>query len=189
MSRLTIDNGNDGVQCSALNSWYVRHRLYSDTKFADVGGVVGSADGIGLDGVVDVARVFTPTFDTATASVGLSGPSAGAGYPLQTLVELTAINVPCRIRVYGPALRVVSTAQVAAITPGASPYTYTLTEQVGVNDADVIVGGGTVSAIAVGRGGGTGVTTGLTSGTFRLARGDFLTVTYTVAPTMTLVPR
>lgn len=60
-------------------------------------------------------------------------------------------------------------------TVGASPYTYVNTNPYTVN---VTVAGGTVSAIAV-----NGQTTGITSGTFALATGQYITVTYTVAPT------
>lgn len=72
---------------------------------------------------------------------------------------------------------------VSSISPGASPYTYTVEA-----DADVIVQGGTVSAIAHLRQ-GTSTTTGQTAGMFRLSLGDALVVTYSVTPTMTLIPR
>jgi hypothetical protein len=64
-----------------------------------------------------------------------------------------------------------------AITVGASPFTFVNTQSYGVN---VTVSGGTVSAIAV-----NGQTTGATSGTFYLAPNSYITVTYSVAPTMT----
>lgn len=72
------------------------------------------------------------------------------------------------------------------ITPGASPYTY---QNTNTYPADVIVSGGTVSAIAFSRDNATFYATGLTSGVFPLSSYDYLRVTYTVAPTMTLVPR
>lgn len=72
------------------------------------------------------------------------------------------------------------------ITPGASPYTY---QNTNTYPADVIVSGGTVSAIAFSRNNVTFYTTGGTTGMFQLSPYDFLRVTYTVAPTMTLVPR
>ena len=46
------------------------------------------------------------------------------------------------------------------------------------SDATVYISGGTVSAIAIG-----GVATGFTSGTFRVAANQTITLTYTVAPT------
>jgi hypothetical protein len=71
--------------------------------------------------------------------------------------------------------------QTTAITVGASPFTYT-------NDdgflEDVVVSGGTVSAISI-----DGVTTGQTAGVFSLGAGHSLAVTYSAAPTMTKIPR
>lgn len=67
---------------------------------------------------------------------------------------------------------------VAAPALGASPATITNTFK---SDATVFVSGGTVSAIAVG-----GVATGLTAGTFRWPVGQTITITYTVAPTLTV---
>lgn len=72
------------------------------------------------------------------------------------------------------------------IAVGASPYTH---QNTNTYPADVIVSGGTVSAIAFSRDNATFYTVGLTSGMFALSPYDFLRVTYTVAPTMTLVPR
>lgn len=74
----------------------------------------------------------------------------------------------------------------AGITPGASPYAY---QNTGTTPQDVIVSGGTVSAIDFSRTGGTYYTTGQTAGMFRLEPWDFLKVTYSVAPTMTAIPR
>jgi hypothetical protein len=74
----------------------------------------------------------------------------------------------------------------SSITPGASPYTYQNT--LGY-PADVIVNGGTVSAIAFSRDNATFYTAGAIGGIFPLSPYDYLRVTYTVAPTMTLIPR
>lgn len=68
---------------------------------------------------------------------------------------------------------------VSGVTPGASPYTYTAP-----NDGNIIVQGGTVTVIELGRN-GTFATTGLTAGVVPMKRGDQLRVTYAVAPTMT----
>jgi hypothetical protein len=72
------------------------------------------------------------------------------------------------------------------IAPGASPYTYQNSREY---PADVVVNGGTVSAIAFSRDNATFYTIGTTSGMFALSPYDYLRVTYTVAPTMTLIPR
>lgn len=79
----------------------------------------------------------------------------------------------------GETQSVLSTAPaVQAVTPGASPYTFTAPDP-----GKLVVQGGTVSLIELGRG-STFVTTGLTSGIVPVARGDLVRVTYTVVPTV-----
>lgn len=74
-----------------------------------------------------------------------------------------------------------SGVNAAAITVGASPFSYTATSS-GV----VLIAGGTVSAIALGRNGVfTGI--GVTAGPVPVSEGDAVRVTYAVAPTMTFV--
>ncbi len=68
---------------------------------------------------------------------------------------------------------------VVAITPSGSPFTHTALQR-----GTVTITGGTVSVIER-KGRTTTLATGATSGDFHLERGDQLTVTYTVAPTMT----
>jgi hypothetical protein len=74
-------------------------------------------------------------------------------------------------------------AAEAAVTPGASPYTYSAPVR-----GSVIVNGGTVSAIAFSRDGVTFYSTGQTAGMFLLNAADQLRITYTVLPTVTFVP-
>lgn len=74
----------------------------------------------------------------------------------------------------------------SGITPGASPYTY---QNTNTYPADVVVNGGTVSAIAFSRDNATFYTVGQINGVFALSPYDFLRVTYTLVPTMILVPR
>jgi hypothetical protein len=71
----------------------------------------------------------------------------------------------------------------AAITVGASPYTYTASA-----DGSVAVTGGTVTGISVIRQ-GTTVATGVTAGVIPLSRLDQIQVTYSVVPTMNFLPR
>lgn len=71
-------------------------------------------------------------------------------------------------------------------TVTASPYTYTNNT---ANDQSVIVQGGTVSLIQYIRNGGTPINVGTTAGMFSLSPLDSLRVTYTVAPTITVVVR
>ena len=74
----------------------------------------------------------------------------------------------------------------SGVTPGASPYTYQNTSG---RSGDMIVSDGVVSAIAFSRDNATFYGVGVVSGVFPLSAYDFLRVTYTVAPTMTFIPR
>lgn len=74
----------------------------------------------------------------------------------------------------------------STITVTASPFSYS---NVSSRLADVIVAGGGVSNLEFSRGGVTFYPTGSFYGVFPLSPGDILRVTYTTAPTMTLIPR
>lgn len=69
-----------------------------------------------------------------------------------------------------------------SVTVGASPYTY-LAQRDGV----LIVQGGTVSAISYLRNTGT-INVGVVAGAISLLMADAVTITYTVAPTVTFLP-
>ena len=73
-----------------------------------------------------------------------------------------------------------------AAVVGASPF---LIQNTTDRDVDIIVTGGTVSAIDFSRDNATFYAVGQAAGMFRLSPFDYLRVTYSVAPTMTLVPR
>jgi hypothetical protein len=79
-----------------------------------------------------------------------------------------------------------STTLPSGITVTASPFVY---HNVAAFDADVIVSGGTVTEIAFSRNGSTYYVSGLLAGVIQLSPGDYVKVTYSVAPTETLVPR
>lgn len=72
------------------------------------------------------------------------------------------------------------------ISVTASPFTYQNTT---AYDGDVIISGGTVGNIEFTRDNTNFYTTGLLMGVLRLSPSDRVRVTYTVAPTMTYVPR
>jgi len=72
------------------------------------------------------------------------------------------------------------------ISVTASPFTYQNTT---AYDGDVIISGGTISSIEFTRDNNNFYTTGLLTGVLQLSPNDRVRVTYTVAPTMTLVPR
>lgn len=69
-----------------------------------------------------------------------------------------------------------------AVVPGLSPFTYTAPR-----DGRVIVSGGTVTTIEIGRGGAF-VVVGLVAGIVPVTANDRVRVTYVVAPTMTFMP-
>lgn len=70
--------------------------------------------------------------------------------------------------------------------PGASPYTYT---NANAYVEDILIAVGTVTAVDFSRDGATWYATGVIAGSARLSPNDRLKVTYTVAPTITRVPR
>ena len=71
----------------------------------------------------------------------------------------------------------------SAVTPTGSPFTYTAPQA-----GQLIVSGGTVSAITYSRS-GTFYATGQTAGMFSLSARDQLQITYSSAPTLTWAPR
>lgn len=72
-------------------------------------------------------------------------------------------------------------AAAVAVTPGASPYTYTAGRS-----GLLVVSGGTVSLIEYGRAGAF-VGAGLLAGVIPVVAGDAVKTTYAVAPTMTFM--
>ncbi|WP_175909928.1 glycosyl hydrolase family 28-related protein [Burkholderia metallica] len=71
-------------------------------------------------------------------------------------------------------------------TVGASPWRFTNNNPSAVS---MSVAGGTVSSISVSRNGQQAYATGLTNGMVDLKPGDAMTVAYSVAPTVTMIPR
>ena len=133
-------------------------------------------------------QVGPPTGDSATvlaaiqavevASVG--GYDADALAVVQKAVEGLAVAPPSIEDVPGWAI------QPRAVAVGASPFTFQNTTG---RSVDLIVSGGTVSGITFSRDNVTFYGVGQTAGLFWLSPYDYLRVTYTVAPTITLVPR
>ena len=79
------------------------------------------------------------------------------------------------------------TTTVANQAVGASPYTY---QNTGDFDITAVVSGGTVSAVAFSRDGTSYFTiSSATNASVLLNPGDYVRVTYTVLPTLTLIPR
>lgn len=178
---LTLDDGAGGLP--SAQSMTLRHRFYTDSKFADDGAFFSAAAPNFLRS--PNGRYTTVSFFTATASGAIAAPAAGVGYTLQATVEFNTVGQSARLRMYAPSLRVVGVGiQPSQPVAGASPYTYT-----NVTGAPLMlyVAGGTVSAITLARK-GPALTTGFTSGAFYLAQNDAVTITYTVAPTLTVQP-
>jgi hypothetical protein len=73
-------------------------------------------------------------------------------------------------------------APIQPVTLTGSPFSYRAGSA-----GSVAVSGGTVSAISITRG-TTTIPTGATSGTFPVANGDTVAITYTVAPTVSFIP-
>ncbi|QVN22008.1 glycosyl hydrolase family 28-related protein [Burkholderia pyrrocinia] len=73
-----------------------------------------------------------------------------------------------------------------AQTVGASPWTFANNN---LSAISMSVAGGTVSSISVSRNGQQAYATGLTNGMVDLKPGDAMTVTYSAAPTVTMIPR
>ena len=69
-----------------------------------------------------------------------------------------------------------------AVAPTGSPFVYNATEP-----GSLLIVGGTVSAVTLQR--NQTYATGLTSGFIPVSIGDKVTITYTVAPTLTFFPR
>lgn len=73
---------------------------------------------------------------------------------------------------------------IAAVTPGASPYTYTAAAA-----GSVVITGGTVSNIQLKRGATTITIATATGAVVPVSAGDQVITTYSAAPTMNFVPR
>jgi len=173
--RIVLDDGAGGApNAYALG---VRQRFYTASIYNEAitaPAAVPAALDAYFSEKVDVL-VKTPKMSNTAASA-VANPAVSAGYALQILVNTDVINVPYRVRVYNPQLRRVGfTGTPVAVTPPASTVAYTNTSG---GPQQVVVGGGTVSAIAQ-----NGVALGVTAGTFFLDPGETLTPTYTVAPT------
>ena len=175
-----IDDGVGGIP--PIQSAMLRCRAYFDSKFVDHGLVIGAAGSTYIQAVA--TRMNTPTFVTASASGAIVNTASG-GLQLQPHVEFNTPGQVARLRVYAPSIRVVSPGiQPSQPSAGASPYTFT-----NATGAPLMlyVAGGTVTAITLARQ-GAALTVGAVMGSFYLAQNDAVTITYTVAPTLTVQP-
>ncbi|MGV0128854.1 hypothetical protein [Burkholderia gladioli] len=118
---------------------------------------------------------------------------SGANIETSTSISLTAQNSVVELLSDGAIWQVVdgansaawgSSAAIASITVGASPFVYTAPAA-----GTVLIVGGTVSAVTLKRGSPSAVSVGATAGSVPVSAGDIVTVTYSGAPTMSFVPR
>jgi hypothetical protein len=143
---------------------------------------------VGICMITATARLHLPAGATPAGKAPLKFTSGA----LQTTAEAGAIeyNNAYYATASDAVRRPISLSNAAVlpsnITVTASPFTYQ--NATGYN-GDVIISGGTVSNIEFTRDNTTFYTTGLTTGVITLSPSDRVRVTYSVAPTMTLVPR
>lgn len=142
---------------------------------------------LGINMTTPTARLHLPAgINTVaplklTSGTNLSAPQAGAIEYDGTKFYATSGDVTRRrVNISNEA------ALPSNITVTASPFTYQNSTSY---EGDIIISGGTVSNIEFTRDNSTFYTTGLLMGVLRLSPSDRVRVTYTVAPTMTLVPR
>lgn len=110
------------------------------------------------------------------------------GQPIATVVNQGGGMVALMNLWLQQTLKLLSRNPTSAVAPqavGGSPYLYQNNSDF---DMDALVAGGTVSAVAFSRDGVTFYTVA-TTGLVRLNPGDFLRITFTVLPTLTLIPR
>lgn len=74
----------------------------------------------------------------------------------------------------------------AGVAVGASPFTY---QNPNLYSEDLAVSVGTVTGMDFSRDGATWFATGVIAGVVRLSPSDRLKITYTLAPTVTRIPR
>ena len=110
---------------------------------------------------------------------GVGGTIVSTAVPAGTYMELTLPNADVDLgKVVG------HTNAVTAITVTASPFTY---QNAAVYQEDILITGGTVSLVEFTRDNATWYAR--TGDTVSLSPSDSVRVTYTVAPTMTKIPR
>ena len=172
----TVDQ--DGNVTIDKNWWYLIYNLCQE--------VLANGQGLNAAAVIALDEIDSDAADADASVLGL--PISNLQRQVLESPQVTSNDLPdiARALLWGQDILwqdpPAAAQPVVPITPGASPYSYTAPFW-----GSVAVTGGTVSAIAISRQ-GTSIATGLTVGVFPVARGDVLTVTYSVAPTITFIP-
>jgi len=147
------------------------------------------------------ATVVTPVFhNLVTGDVIVVNGTGQANFDQATPVAITVVNstsftytissttATSTIGDIGVAsyfvnpVSALNSAQVT-VSVGASPFAYTVSTY-----GNLVINGGTVSSVTITRPGGAAVTLGVVAGMFAVQAGDVVTITYTVAPTVTFIP-
>lgn len=176
-ARIIIDNGSGGKP--NVYHFGVRQRFFTAGIFRDSGLIPGgtpTVDTPDLDEPIDV-RMTTPSMVNTAASVS-AVPALDTGFQYIVSVSSARTGELVRCKIYNPQLIITGYSNLLAVTPGASPWTYTNNSP---NNQTLYISGGTVSSITH-----NGTSTGVLAGAFTLAPRDSLVVTYTVAPTVTM---
>lgn len=138
--------------------------------------VGGSFGDQGVDVFGDVVSVAADqTIQAESIAQPIEQSSDGADVQQPASEQSQALEMVFQPPVLGSAIQ--------PITPGASPYAYR-TQQEGT----LSVVGGTISAISLTRA-GVSVSLAVSTPMIPLSPGDAVTITYTVAPTLKLIPR
>lgn len=162
--------GKDGLVLIDKNWWLLLYNLVQNSIGSSL-----SNDGLQtLESTdIDIATTDQDFARMVNNALELLEPEEPRMTRLSDLIGLADPDPPARAQ------------PVKSITVGASPFTYTAPF-----DGTLLVTGGTVSAIALSRDGGTTfISIGLTSGLVPVSRLDQVKVTYSVLPTETFIPR
>lgn len=172
----------DGTVTADTNWWLLWYNLCLQVLGA------GTTTGLPADALQDLASADTDAGDSDAIALRrpLDNASVQALQPADVVIGLDDLPDLQRALLLAQESILPDPAAlaqpVAAITPGASPFTYTAPFA-----GSIAVTGGTVSAIALIRQ-GTTVATGLITGLIPVSRYDQVKVTYSVVPTMTFIP-
>lgn len=132
-------------------------------------------------------RATVAAWDGALVDPGTWSPnvSDAAAFPIETVAPWPISSSAPDVLVTAPVSDSAWTQAPSAITVGASPFSYKATSRQAVH-----LTGGTVSSLSYVRGSST-LTLSVASGgqLVEMNAGDALTVTYSDAPTMTVIPR
>ena len=113
-------------------------------------------------------------------------PATGVGPTDFLVVDQGSTNPVTRRAPVAAVLQAQSLNAPSAVVPTGSPFTLQNTQAYAV---DAVISGGGVSNLEFSRDGTNWYSTGSFYGAFALSSNDRLRITYSVAPTVTLIPR